>query len=53
MRENALKTGSCGVDVIGTDDPVMVMQKLDGADYSGGIRRYYHLMMNKIADMER
>jgi len=44
---------SCGVDVIGTDDPVMVVEKLDEADYSGGIRRFYHLMMNKIADMER
>ena len=44
---------SCGVDVIGTDDPVMVMEKLDEADYSGGFRRFYHLMVNRIADMER
>ena len=44
---------SCGVDVIGTDDPVMVTQKLDEADYSGGVRRYYYLMMNRILDMER
>ena len=44
---------SCGVDVIGTDDPVMVNRKLDEADYSGGARRYYHLIMNTIADMER
>ena len=29
------------------------VKKLDEADYSGGIRRFYHLMMNKIADMER
>ena len=44
---------SCGVDVIGTDDPVMVTEKLDEADYSGGFRRFYHLIVNKIADMER
>ena len=44
---------SCGVDVIGTDDPVMVAKKLDEASYSGGFRRYYHLMMNTIAEMER
>lgn len=44
---------SCGVDVIGTDDPLMVTKKLDEADYSGGFRRYYHLTMDAIADMER
>ena len=44
---------SCGVDVIGTDDPVMVTEMLDKADYSGGVRRYYYLIMNKILDMER
>ena len=44
---------SCGVDVIGTDDPVMVTEKLEEADYSGGIRRIYHLLVNRIADMER
>ena len=44
---------SCGVDVIGTDDPVMVTEKLDEANYSGGFSRFYHLMMNRIADMER
>ena len=44
---------SCGVDVIGTDDPVMVEKMLDEADYSGGIRRYYYLIMNRIVDMER
>ena len=44
---------SCGVDVIGTDDPMMVVEKLDEADYSGGFRRFYHLMVNRIVDMER
>jgi len=31
----------------------MVTQKLDESDYSGGFRRFYYLLMNKIADMER
>ena len=44
---------SCGVDVIGTDDPVMVTKELDEADYSGGFKRHLHLFMNKIAEMER
>ena len=44
---------SCGVDVIGTDDPVMVTEQLDKADYSGGVRRIYHLTMDRIAGMER
>ena len=44
---------SCSVDVIGTDDPLMVIEKLDEADYSGGFRRFYHLIVNRIADMER
>ena len=44
---------SCGVDVIGTDDPVMVNEKLNEADCSGGIRRCFCLMMHVLADMER
>ncbi len=44
---------SCGVDVIGTDDPVMVNEKLAQADYSGGVRRGFHLLMQTLADMER
>jgi glycerophosphoryl diester phosphodiesterase len=44
---------SCGVDVIGTDDPVMVIQKLQECDRSGGIARCFHLMMHVLADMER
>ena len=44
---------SCGVDVIGTDDPVMVAKKLDEASYSGGFKRYYYLLLNTIAEMER
>ncbi len=44
---------SCGVDVIGTDDPVMVKEKLDEADYSGGARRLLYLMIHMFADMVR
>ena len=44
---------SCGVDVIGTDDPVMVNEKLNEADCSGGVRRCFYLMMQVLADMER
>ena len=44
---------SCGVDVIGTDDPVMVNQKLKECNYSGGATRCYHLMMHILAEMER
>ena len=44
---------SCGVDVIGTDDPVMVNAALDRADCSGGVRRCIYLMMHMFADMER
>ena len=44
---------SCGVDVIGTDDPVMVSEKVDGADCSGGVRRCVHLMMHMFAVMEK
>ena len=44
---------SCGVDVIGTDDPVMVKEKLAEADCSGGVRRCFYLIMHVLADMER
>ena len=44
---------SCGVDVIGTDDPVMVNKQLEKADCSGGFKRCFHLIMQVIADMER
>ncbi len=40
-------------DRLGTDDPVMVTKKLDEVDYSGGIRRFNHLIMKRIVDMER
>ena len=44
---------SCGVDVIGTDDPVMVNERLHEVDCSGGFRRCIYLMMHTFADMER
>ena len=44
---------SCGVDVIGTDDPLMVLEELDKADYSGGLKRIYYILMQNIADMAR
>ena len=44
---------SCGVDVIGTDDPVMVNEKLDAIDCSGGLRRCLYLMTHMFANMER
>ena len=44
---------SCGVDVIGTDDPVMVSEKLEDADCSGSVRRCFYLMMHMFADMVR
>ena len=44
---------SCGVDVIGTDDPVMVNARLEEVDCSGGVTRYSYLMMHMFADMVR
>ena len=44
---------SCGVDVIGTDDPVMVNEKLDAIDCSGGLKRCLYLMTHMFANMER
>ena len=40
---------SCGVDVIGTDDPLMVSSALDKVDYSGGISRIINLMIHSLA----
>ncbi len=44
---------SCGVDVIGTDNPLMVSSALDKVDYAGGLARVFHILMNAIADMDR
>ena len=44
---------SCGVDVIGTDNPNLVSTALDLVDYSGGIPRAFHILMNTIASMDK
>ena len=44
---------SCGVDVIGTDNPMLITAALDKADYSGGISRAFHIVMHMIAKMDK
>ena len=44
---------SCDVDVIGTDNPTMVLNALEKMDYSGGLRRVFHIIMNIIANMDK
>ncbi len=44
---------SCGVDVIGTDNPTMIAAALEKVDYSGGIKRVFYILMHTIATMER
>jgi len=44
---------SCDVDVIGTDNPMLINNALDKADYSGGISRAAHILMHMIANMDK
>ena len=44
---------SCGVDVIGTDDPMLISAALEKADYSGGFTRAFHIVMHLIAKMDK
>ena len=44
---------SCGVDVIGTDNPMLISNALEKADYSGGITRVFHIVMHMIANMDK
>ena len=44
---------SCDVDVIGTDDPMTIYNALDYVDYSGGIKRVLHILMNQVANMDK
>ena len=44
---------SCGVDVIGTDDPMLISNAVEKADCSGGIMRIGHIIMHIIADMDK
>ncbi|MBO7674960.1 MAG: glycerophosphoryl diester phosphodiesterase membrane domain-containing protein [Atopobiaceae bacterium] len=44
---------SCGVDVIGTDDPLLISAALDHADYSGGLVRFFYIVLNTVSAMAR
>ena len=44
---------SCGVDVIGTDDPMLISNAVEKADSSGGIMRIAHIVMHIIANMDK
>lgn len=44
---------SCDVDVIGTDNPMLINNALDKADYSGGLARVAHILMHMIANMDK
>lgn len=44
---------SCGVDVIGTDNPMLISNALEKADYSGGFSRVFHIVMHMIANMDK
>ena len=44
---------SCDVDVIGTDNPMLINNALDKADYSGGLSRVAHILMHMIANMDK
>ena len=44
---------SCDVDVIGTDNPMLINNALDKADYSGGLSRITHILMHLIANMDK
>ena len=44
---------SCDVDVIGTDNPMLINNALDKADYSGGLSRIAHILMHLIANMDK
>ncbi len=44
---------SCDVDVIGTDNPLLVSAALDRADYRGGLPRILNILLNIMANMAR
>ncbi len=44
---------SCDVDVIGTDNPLLISEAVEKADYSGGLSRIFHIVMHTIAQMDR
>ena len=42
---------SCGVDEIGTNDPLAITEALSVADYKGGLNRLFHIFLHEIASM--
>ena len=44
---------SCDVDVIGTDDPLLISNAVEKADCTGGVMRIFHILMHIIADMDK
>ena len=44
---------SCDVDVIGTNDPLTIVNAIERADKRGGIFRLYHILLNHIAALSR
>ena len=44
---------SCDVDVIGTDNPMLISNAVEKADSSGGIMRIFHIIMHIVADMDK
>lgn len=44
---------SCDVDVIGTDDPLLISGALDHSDYRGGLPRVLNIFLEVIANMAR
>lgn len=44
---------SCDVDVIGTDNPMLISAAVEKADFSGGLARVFHIVMHTIAKMDR
>ena len=43
---------SCGVDVIGTNDPLEIMEGVELADASGGMSRIFHVIMHMFKGLE-
>ena len=44
---------SCDVDVIGTDNPMLISAALEKVDYDGGFMRAFHIFMHAIANMDK
>ncbi len=44
---------SCDVDVIGTDNPMLISNAVEKGDCSGGIPRIFHIVMHVIANMDK